>query len=221
MLNPNLMITMSALRYNFPHTGQKQSTNWPRFFSANARSYAFDNRACGYARGEGVACLLLKPLKTAIADGDPIRGVLRGTGINQDGKTPGITVHNGIAQEDLIRSVYQAAGLGPQHTTYVEAHGTETPTGDPIEARAISHVFNERAARAGPLLISSIKTNIGHLEGASGVAGVIKTVLMLEKGKILPNLHYEKPNDKIDMEKWGLEAGFGFLVLMPFVLMLC
>jgi acyl transferase domain-containing protein len=160
-------------------------------------------------------------LKTAIADGDPIRGVLRGTGINQDGKTPGITVPSGIAQEDLIRSVYQTASLDPQHTTYVEAHGTGTPTGDPIEARAISRVFNEKARRAGPLLIGSIKTNIGHLEGASGVAGVIKTVLMLERGKILPNLNYKKPNDKIDMQKWGLEASFEFLVLMPTVLMLC
>ena len=159
-------------------------------------------------------------MKTAIADGDPIRGVLRGTGINQDGKTPGITVPSGIAQEDLVRTVYQAAGLDPQHTTYVEAHGTGTPTGDPIEARAISRVFNEKATRAGALLIGSIKTNIGHLEGASGVAGVIKTVLMLERGKILPNLNYEKPNDKIDMEKWGLQASFLCLTVMPIVLMM-
>lgn len=183
-----------------------QEANWPSFFSADARSYAFDSRACGYARGEGVGCLFLKRLDIAIAEGDPIRGVLRGTGINQDGKTPGVTVPSGIAQESLIRSVYHAAGLDPQQTTYIEAHGTGTPTGDPIEARAISRVFSERATRASPLLIGSIKTNVGHLEGASGIAGVIKTVMMLERGKILPNLNFEKPNDKIDMEKWGLEA---------------
>jgi len=152
--------------------------------------------------------LLLKPLKSAIADGDPIRAVIRGTGVNQDGRTHGVTNPSATAQEALIRSVYKTSRLDPCHTTYVEAHGTGTPTGDPIEARAISRVFCEPKTRKEPLLMGSIKTNIGHLEGASGVAGIIKAVLMLEKGVILPHLNYERPNDNIDMQNWGLEVKF-------------
>jgi acyl transferase domain-containing protein len=150
--------------------------------------------------------LFLKPLKSAIADGNPIRAVIQGTGVNQDGRTHGVTTPSATAQEALIRSVYKAARLDPSDTTYVEAHGTGTTTGDPLEAKAISRVFCERKTRKDALLMGSIKTNIGHLEGASGIAGIIKTVLMLEKGVILPHLNYERPNDKIDMQKWGLEV---------------
>lgn len=185
-----------------------------RFFSPCARSYAFDRRACGYARGEGVGCLFLKPLKSAIADGNPIRAVIRGTGVNQDGKTHGVTTPSATAQEALIRSVYKTSGLDPFHTTYVEAHGTGTPTGDPLEAKAISRVFCKPQTRKEALLMGSIKTNIGHLEGASGIAGIIKTILMLEKGRILPHLNYERPNDKIPMQDWGLEVLLSPLMTM-------
>jgi acyl transferase domain-containing protein len=148
----------------------------------------------------------LKPLEDALKAGDTIRGVIRNTGINQDGKTTGITLPSKSAQEALIRSVYDGAGLTPHATAYVEAHGTGTPAGDPIEAAAISSVFGPSRPSDKPIVIGSVKTNIGHLEGASGLAGLIKTVLSLENGLIAPNCNFEKANKRIPLEEWRLKV---------------
>lgn len=174
--------------------------------SPDGRCYTFDERASGYARGEGVGCLLLEPLEDALREGHSIRAVIRGTGSNQDGKTPGITMPSGAAQEALIRSVYSSAGLDPLETGYVEAHGTGTQAGDPIETGALSRVFCPNRSPDNPLRIGSVKTNIGHLEGASGVAGVIKTILMLENESYLPNRNFKSPNPRIPLEEWKLKV---------------
>lgn len=153
-----------------------------------------------------MGCVILKPLADAVKDGDTIRAVIRGTGSNQDGKTSGITLPSGAAQESLIRSVYEAAGLDPLETTYVEAHGTGTPAGDPLETGALSRVFCPDRSEDRPLRIGSIKTNIGHLEGASGIAGVIKTILMLENKTLLPNRNFQNPNPRIPFKEWKLKV---------------
>lgn len=177
-----------------------------RFLSGDGRCYAFDSRASGYGRGEGVATLLVKRLKDALADGDPIRAVIRESILNQDGKTETITTPSPEAQEALIRECYRRAGLRPEDTQYFEAHGTGTQAGDTIEARAIATVFGDADGRRGnPLLIGSVKTNIGHTEAASGLASIIKTTLAMERGVIPPSINFEKPNPKIPLEHWNLK----------------
>ncbi|KAL2875455.1 hypothetical protein SGCOL_009367 [Colletotrichum sp. CLE4] len=173
---------------------------------ADGRCFAWDSRANGYGRGEGIATLLLKPLREALADGDPVHAVIRETAINQDGKTPTITSPSSEAQEELIRACYRRAGLDPSRTAYVEAHMTGTPTGDPIEAAAISRVFGEGRSVDKPVLVGSIKTNLGHLEASSGIAGVIKAIMMLKNEMIPPNLNYEEANPKIDMKSLGVKV---------------
>lgn len=133
-----------------------------------------------------------------------IRGIIRNTAVNQDGNTPGITVPSTDAQEALIRKVYADAGLSLAATTYVEAHGTGTPAGDPVEAAALAATFGKSRKQGDPLHIGSIKSNIGHLEGGSGLAQLTKAIMMLERGEIPPNLWYEKPNPRIPMEEWNL-----------------
>ncbi|KAL5321033.1 hypothetical protein ACEPPN_011843 [Leptodophora sp. 'Broadleaf-Isolate-01'] len=170
------------------------------------RSFSFDSRGTGYGRGEGCGMVVLKPLEQALKDNDTIRAVIVGSGINQDGKTPGITMPNGDAQESLIRSVYESAGANPRDTGYVEAHGTGTKVGDPIEATALRNVFGEGRTARMPLFVGSVKSNIGHLEAASGIISVIKTAMMLERGFILPNHDFKKPNEKIPLAKWNLKV---------------
>lgn len=177
-----------------------------RFLSPDGRCYTFDEKANGYARGEAIACLILKPLSHALRDEDTIRAVIRGTGSNQDGRTPGITLPSGTAQEALIQEVYHRAGLDPTETEVIEAHGTGTQAGDPIETGAISRVFGPGRLPDQPIRIGSIKTNVGHLEGASGVAGLIKAVLMLENRMILPSRNFQTPNPRIPLEKWNLKV---------------
>jgi acyl transferase domain-containing protein len=168
--------------------------------------YTYDHRASGYGRGEGVGTVILKSLNDAIRDGDAIRGVIRSTGVNSDGRTAGLMLPNGAAQEALIRSTYAAAGLDPAETRYVESHGTGTKAGDPIESGAIARVFGAASARVGApsVRVGSIKTNIGHLENASGIAGLIKTILSVEKGFILPNSNFEKAGDRVSLEESNL-----------------
>lgn len=178
----------------------------PRFFSPDGKSYAFDHRAAGYARGEGVASLVLKPLEDALRDGDPIRAVIRESVVNQDGRTAGITLPSREAQENLIRLAYAKSGLDPRDTGYVEAHGTGTRAGDPLEAGALSTVLGQGRPTGKPLYIGSVKTNIGHLEGTSGLAGIIKAVLTLERGVILPSLNFEKPNERIPLDELNLKV---------------
>ncbi|KAF6828375.1 KR domain-containing protein [Colletotrichum plurivorum] len=172
------------------------------FLSPDGRSYSFDRKANGYARGEGYAFVLLKPLDAALRDGDTVRAVIRATGVNQDGRTPSITQPSVEAQVELINRTYQTAGLSLDETDYVEAHGTGTPVGDPIEAAAIGQVF--RAHRSRPVWIGSVKSNIGHLEGASGLAGLLKAVLSLERGVRPPIADFEEANPAIDAESLGI-----------------
>ncbi|KAH1665525.1 hypothetical protein KXX15_008356 [Aspergillus fumigatus] len=177
-----------------------------KFLSPEGRCYTFDEKSNGYARGEGIGCLILKPLTVAIRDKDPIRAVIRGSGSNQDGRTPGITLPSGASQEALIRHVYNMAGLHPHDTEFVETHGTGTQAGDPIETGALARVFCVGRNSDKPLRIGSIKTNVGHLEGASGVAGVIKAVLMLENRIFLPNRNFTSLNSRILLDEWKLKA---------------
>ncbi|KAK6606189.1 polyketide synthase [Botrytis cinerea] len=177
-----------------------------RLFSDEGRSFSFDSRGTGYGRGEGCGLIVLKPLEQALKDNDNIRAVIRGSGINQDGKTPGITMPNGSAQESLMKWVYESAGIDPKDTGYVEAHGTGTKVGDPIEATALYNVFGEGRNARNPLFIGSVKSNIGHLEAASGIISVIKTAMMLERGFILPNHDFKTPNENIPFSKWHLKV---------------
>ncbi|KAI1425159.1 putative polyketide synthase [Xylaria sp. FL1777] len=175
------------------------------FLSPDSRCYSFDHRANGYARGEGIAVLILKRVSDAIRDGNTIRAVIRSTLSNEDGRTPGITQPSSPSQERLIRESYRRAGLSMEPTRYFEAHGTGTAIGDPCEARAITSSFEDVRSSSDPIFVGAVKSNIGHLEGASGLAGVIKTVLILEKGIIPPNANFEKLNPKIDAYSWGLK----------------
>ena len=175
-------------------------------FSPNGRSRMWDAAADGYARGEGVAAVVLKRLSQAIADGDTIECVIRETGINQDGKTAGITMPNPAAQESLIRQVYKVAGLDlsrpEDQCQYFEAHGTGTPAGDPQEANAISPAFfstreKPRGEKDDPLYVGSIKTVIGHTEGTAGIAGLIKASLMIQHGELVPNMLFDELSPRV------------------------
>ena len=149
--------------------------------------------------------MVIKRLSHAIRDGNSIRAIIRGTGVNQDGRTAGITLPSTAAQEALIREVYAAANLGLHETRMLEAHGTGTSAGDPIEANAAARVFGPYRSAADPLFVGAIKSGIGHLEGAAGIAGIIKSVLILESGIIPANVNFEKPNPRIPVAKWNLK----------------
>jgi len=161
----------------------------------DGRCKTFDAAADGYGRGEGCGVVVLKRLSLALADGDPILALIRGSAINHDGPSSGLTTPNGPAQEQLLRQALHNARLSPQAVSYVEAHGTGTTLGDPIEIGALTAVFQPRT---DPLWIGSVKTNIGHLEAAAGIAGLIKLVLSLQQGVIPPHLHLHNPNPLID-----------------------
>lgn len=177
-----------------------------RLFGDDGRSYAYDARATGYGRGEGVVSLILKPLKNAVRDGDNIRAIIRNTGMNQDGKTAGLTFPSSDAQASLIKSVYDAAGIDPLDTDYVEAHGTGTAAGDPVEAEAIAQSMTRDRPLGNPLFVGSVKTNIGHLEAASGLAAMVKTIMALEEGVIPPNFDFRIPNKDIPLDEWNLKV---------------
>lgn len=180
--------------------------NSTRLLSPEGKCFAFDSRASGYGRGEGAATLILKPLEAAIRDGNPIRAVIRETAANQDGKTPTLTSPSREAQVELMQSCYFRAGLDPRNTGYVEAHGTGTQAGDTSEAAAIGTVLGRGVDRSRdePLIIGSVKTNIGHTEASSGLAGVIKAVMAIEKECIPPSLNFDRPNPNIPFEELGI-----------------
>jgi acyl transferase domain-containing protein len=164
----------------------------------DGKCYSFDSRGSGYGRSEGVATIILKRLDDALAAGDPVRAIIRNTGINQDGKTNGILLPSSESQEILVRSLYKSIQLNPAEVGYVEAHGTGTVAGDAAEIESISKVFCSESSRERPLFVGSIKANIGHLESASGLAGILKTVMALEQGVIppVPNVLNLKKNIK-------------------------
>ncbi|WP_344419192.1 acyltransferase domain-containing protein [Amycolatopsis minnesotensis] len=159
--------------------------------SADGRSKAFDMAADGYGRGEGAGVLVLKPLADARRDCDPVRAVIRGSGVFQDGRSDGMMAPSSVAQEHMLREVYDRSGIAPSTVDYVEAHGTGTPAGDGEEARALAKVFGNEGSAGDPLRFGSVKPNIGHNEGAAGIAGVIKTVLAMRHEEIPPSLHTE------------------------------
>jgi acyl transferase domain-containing protein/acyl carrier protein len=174
--------------------------------SPDGRCKSFDAGADGYVRSEGAGVILLKPVSRALADGDPIYAVVRGTAANQDGRTTGISLPNRVAQEAMLREAYRQAGVAPQQVQYIEAHGTGTPVGDPIELKAIGNVLGSHRSAQNKCIVGSVKTNIGHLEAASGIAGLIKAALSLKHGQIPPNLHFETPNPDIPFEALRLRV---------------
>ena len=168
--------------------------------SPDGKCKAFDASANGFVRGEGAGMVLLKRLSQAIADGDPIHGVIVGTALNQDGHTNGISLPSAEAQARLIRDACSDAGIAPSRIGFVEAHGTGTAVGDPIEAHALAEALCADRAPDAPLLIGSVKTNLGHLETAAGVAGLVKALLVLKHGQVPANLHFATPNPNIDFK---------------------
>lgn len=168
------------------------------FLSPGGRSRTFDAAADGYVRAEGVGLVALKRLEDAVRDGDRIHAVILGSGVNQDGHTNGITVPNPDAQVSLIRRVCAEAGIAPGELQYMEAHGTSTPVGDPIEAGALARALAVGRKPGARAYVGSVKTNIGHTEAAAGIAGLIKTVLSLQHRHIPPHINLERLNPAID-----------------------
>ncbi|WP_330336144.1 type I polyketide synthase [Streptomyces sp. NBC_00557] len=187
-----------------------QSSLFPHRFGAlspDGRCYTFDARANGYVRGEGGGLVVLKPLDRALADGDPIRAVIRGSAVNNDGGGATLTAPDAAAQEDVVRRALHNAGAAPGDIQYVELHGTGTPVGDPVEAAALGAVLSTgRPAGTPPLHVGSVKTNIGHLEGAAGIAGLLKTILALQHRELPPTLNHETPNPDIPLDTLRLRV---------------
>ncbi|HLK58329.1 MAG TPA: aminotransferase class I/II-fold pyridoxal phosphate-dependent enzyme [Chthonomonadaceae bacterium] len=165
-----------------------------RMLSPDGRCKTFDARANGYVRGEGCGIVVLKRLSDALADGDNILALIRGSAVNHDGRSSGLTVPSGAAQQALLREALENAGLERSGVTYVEAHGTGTAVGDPIEVGALGSVYGDREQ---PLLLGSVKTNVGHLEWAAGICGLMKVVLSMQHGQIPASLHFVDPNPHI------------------------
>lgn len=190
LLTPATMITFSNARMLAP----------------DGRCKTFDAAADGYVRGEGCGVIVVKRLEDAVRDGDRIRAVIRGSAVNQDGASGGLTVPNGVAQQRVIADALERAGVRPSDVGYLEAHGTGTSLGDPIEAQAAGAAFGAGREPGRPLLIGSAKTNIGHLEAAAGIAGVIKVVLALEHGALPKHLNFENPSPHIPWERLPVEV---------------
>lgn len=171
-----------------------------RALSPTGKCQTFSNHANGYVRGEGCGIIVLKPLSKAKRDGDPILAVIKGTAVNQDGQSQGFTAPNGPAQQAVIRKALDQAGLTPDKVDYVECHGTGTPLGDPIEVQSLGAVFDGYRDKEHPVILGSVKSNIGHTEGAAGIAGVIKTVLGLQNEQIPRSLYSEELNEEVDWE---------------------
>ena len=190
LLTPATMITFSSAHMLAP----------------DGRCKTFDAAADGYVRGEGCGVIVIKRLEDAIRDGDRIRSVIRGSAINQDGASGGLTVPNGVAQQRVITEALKRAHLEPSDVGYLEAHGTGTSLGDPIEAQAAGAVLGAGREPSQPLLIGSVKTNIGHLEAAAGIAGVIKVILSLENELLPQHLHFQNPSPHIPWDRLAVQV---------------
>ncbi|MGZ9226514.1 MAG: type I polyketide synthase, partial [Anaerolineales bacterium] len=175
-----------------------------KMMAADGRCKAFDARADGFVRSEGCGVIVLKLLSHAIADGDNILAVIRGSAMNQDGRSNGITAPNGPSQEAVIQAALADAQVRSDEVGYVETHGTGTSLGDPIEVQALGNVLGAGHSADDPLMIGSVKTNLGHLESAAGVAGLIKLVLALHHQEIPPHLHLHEPNPHIAWKNYPL-----------------
>jgi acyl-CoA synthetase (AMP-forming)/AMP-acid ligase II/3-oxoacyl-(acyl-carrier-protein) synthase len=174
--------------------------------AADGRCKAFDAAADGYVRGEGCGVVVLKRLSDALAEGNRIHAMIRGEAVNQDGRSNGLTAPSGLAQEAVIRQALDVAGVAPAQIHYIEAHGTGTELGDPIELSALRRVLGVRGAAEPPCWVGSVKTNIGHLEAAAGIAGLIKVALSLEHETIPPHLHFHRPTPQVDWEHLPLSV---------------
>src|SRR5579862_8896631 len=174
--------------------------------SPDGRCFTFDARANGFVRGEGGGVVALKTLERALADGDVIYCVIRGGAVNNDGGGEGLAAPDPRAQEELLRLAYERAKVTPAEIQYVELHGTGTPLGDQVEATALGAALGSSRGEAGPLVVGSVKTNIGHLEAAAGVAGLIKAVLSIRHRELPPSLNFESPNPEIPLEQLGLSV---------------
>lgn len=172
-----------------------------KMLSPDGQCKTFDAHANGYVQGEGVGVIVVKPLANALRDKDRIYAVITGSAVNQDGKTNGLTAPNGLQQERLLKSAYAAANIDPLEISYVECHGTGTFLGDPIEIQALGEVVGKKRDIQKPCLIGSVKTNIGHLEPAAGIASIIKVALSLQKAKIPPHVNFSTPNPHIAFDK--------------------
>jgi microcystin synthetase protein McyG len=177
-----------------------------QMLSADGRCKTFDAAADGYGRGEGCGVIVLKRLSDAKADGNPIYAQIRGSAVNQDGPSGGLTVPNGPSQEKVIRQALASGGIEPDQISYIEAHGTGTSLGDPIEMSVLSNIFSQNHSIDKPLVVGSVKSNIGHLEAAAGVASLIKVVLSLQHKEIPPHLNFKQPNPRIDWENFPVKV---------------
>jgi len=191
------LILSPAITINFSKAGA---------MAPDGRCKTFDARANGYVRGEGAGIVVLKPLTKALADGDPIYAVIRGSAVNQDGRSNGLMAPNPHAQEAVLREAYRLAAVSPGEVQYVEAHGTGTLLGDPIEAKALGAVLSVNREAGRPCAVGSVKTNIGHLEAAAGIAGLIKVALALKHREIPPSLNFEEPNPHIPFDRLPLRV---------------
>ncbi|MEW2170108.1 type I polyketide synthase, partial [Streptomyces sp. NPDC007027] len=172
--------------------------------SPDGLSFTFDARANGYVRGEGGAFVVLKPLRTAVADGDPVYCVLHGSAMNNDGATEGLTAPGPAGQRDVLRRAYERAGVPADLVQYVELHGTGTKLGDPIEASALGAELGGGRPDGGELRVGSVKTNVGHLEGAAGIVGLLKAALCIRNRELVPSLNFETPNPAIPFDELNL-----------------
>jgi thioester reductase-like protein len=177
-----------------------------RALAPDGRCKTFDEAADGYVRGEGAGLVVLKRLSDAVAAGDHIRGVVLGSAVNHDGASSGLTVPNGAAQQRVLRAALADGGVDPGDVDLVEAHGTGTSLGDPIELRALEAVYGTVRPAGDPLLVGSVKTNIGHLEPAAGIAGVVKALLALEHGTVPPHLHLEQASSRVPWATMHLDV---------------
>ncbi|WP_295390665.1 type I polyketide synthase [uncultured Thiodictyon sp.] len=173
----------------------------------------FDADGDGYVRSEGGGLLLIKRLDQALADGDRVLAVVLGSGLNTDGRKQGLTVPNPQVQAELLADIYRQCGIAPDEIDYLEAHGTGTVVGDPLETRALGEALGRRRAAGHPLLIGSVKGNLGHLEVASGMAGLVKAMLCLEHRAVPPTIPLQRPNPNIDFAAWNLQPATGVTAL--------
>jgi myxalamid-type polyketide synthase MxaE and MxaD len=191
------LILSPAIAINFTKAGA---------MAPDGRCKAFDARANGYVRSEGAGVVVLKPLSKALEDGDPIYAVIRGSAVNQDGRSNGLMAPNPLAQEAVLQEAYRQAAVSPGKVQYVEAHGTGTLLGDPIEAKALGTVLAVDRPPGRPCALGSVKTNLGHLEAAAGIAGLIKVALALRHREIPPSLHFERANPHIPFDELPLRV---------------
>ncbi|KAH8741916.1 type I fatty acid synthase, partial [Cryptosporidium ryanae] len=177
-----------------------------RMLSVDCRCKSFDASANGYVRGEGVGVIVLKNYESAIKNGDKIYSIVKGSAVNHNGRSASLTAPNGISQQNVINCALEYGNLRPNDISYVEAHGTGTPLGDPIEISALKNIFSRHRDSGKPLIVGAVKTNIGHLEGAAGMAGIFKVILSLLNDVVPPNLHFKTINPHINTK------GFPFLI---------